>query len=358
MALELRYVDQLALSLFDKEASYDAGPGGWLAANACQMSGFEGLVNLDDAVVDDKEGVTHSEHPTIQMIAKKGWALEYTENRLKPHTLAGLASLHFGSSTPTKDGTFDAWRHKIVPVAAGTALPSIGCLYKEAGSQFQAKGIKSNTLTVKRNGDWLALTAALLGSGTRATDATDFPAIISESWLRWGEIAGFWLETGADISINATPTQGGQAISSGTPDDLTSRLLDFNFVHNNNLRGDLGYGPGGGLVRSDLEAGLRDASVTFKIKADDTTYATELAYYEDQDDVAIHLAVDTGTVIATGGSYKWGFDIIIPLLKLKPVKRDVEDDYHVLNFEASVFDDGTNDEVILYVYNAEAAYLA
>lgn len=357
MPLELRCVDQLALSLFDKEASYDAGPGGWLAANACQMSGFDGLVNLDDAVVDDKEGVTGTELPTIQAIEKKGWALEYTENRLKPNTLAGLAALHFGSITTVQDGALTAYRHKIVPVAPATALPSIGAIYKEAGSQYQAKGIKSNTFNLKTNGSWFALTSGLLGSGTRASDSTSFPAKISESWLRVGKVAGFWLESGANIQINASPTQGSQAISSATPDNLTSRLLDFNFTHNNNQRGDLGYAPGGGFSRSDLEYGLRDASITFKLKALSTTWATEFAYYENQDPIALHLGIDMGTVIADGGNYKFGFDLIIPLVKLKPIKRNVQDDYHTLDFEATVFDDGSNDEVIIYVYNAQSQYL-
>jgi len=358
MALHIRPVDQLALSLFDKEATYDAGPAAWLIANACQMSGFDGLCQIADTVVDDKEGVTGSEMATDQVIERKDWGLEYVENRLKPNTLAGLAGLHFGSSTPTKDGAFDAYQHKIVPVATGTVIPSIAAIYKQAGSQYLASGIKSNALTIKTNGNFFAITSALLGSGTRAADSETFPAKISESWLRTGKVAGLWIETGANISIEASPTQGAEAISSDTPDDLTSRLLEFNFTHNNNLRGDLGYEAGGGDVRADLDYGIRDAMVSMKIKALSSTWAAELGYYENQDDVAVHLAVDTGTVIDAGGAYKWGFDLIIPLIKLKPIQREVQDDFHVITLEGAVMDDGTNDEVILYVYNAQAAYLA
>lgn len=358
MVLELRNVDQLALSLFDKEASYDAGPGGWLAANACQMSGFDGIVQMDDAVVDDKEGVSGSEYPTVREIEKKGLAFEYTESRLKPNTLAGLAALHFGSVTSVQDGTYTAYRHKIIPVAPGTALPSIGALYKQAGSQYEAKGIKSSTFSLKWNGSWFSLACALLGSGTRASDATSFPAKISENWLRTGKIAGCWIETGADISIAATPTQGAQNISSATPDDLTSRLLDFSFDHNNNLRGDLGYAAGGGEVRSDLEYGRREGTVSIKIKALSSAWATELGYYENMDSMAVELHVDMGTVIDTGGAYKWGFILIIPLIKLDPIQREVQDDFHTFTLMGPVMNDGSNDEVILYVYNAQSVYLA
>ena len=37
MALERHYLDQLSLSLFDKEATYDAGPASWAAAGASSM---------------------------------------------------------------------------------------------------------------------------------------------------------------------------------------------------------------------------------------------------------------------------------------------------------------------------------
>ena len=44
MPLEIRNVDQLMLSLFDREATYDAGPAAWLAANACGMDDFDGII--------------------------------------------------------------------------------------------------------------------------------------------------------------------------------------------------------------------------------------------------------------------------------------------------------------------------
>lgn len=357
MALEMRYVDQIALSLFDKEATYNAGPAGWLIASACAMGGFDGLVQVADKVIDDREGVSGYELPTEQYIERYDWALEYTENRLKPNTLAGLAALHFGGMAVTQDGALVAYRHKLTPVAVGTVLPSIGALYKEAGSEYLAKGIKSNTFNLKTNGAFFALTSGLIGSGTRASDATAFPAKISESWLRTGKIAGLWIETGANITIG-TPTQGAEAISSATPDDLTSRLLEFNFVHNNNLRADLGYQPAGGDVRADLDYGRRGGTVTMKVKALSSAWATELGYYSNQDDVAVHLSCKMGDLIAAGGAYYWGFELIIPLIKLKPIKRDVQDDFHVITLEGDIHDDGVNDEVILYVYNAQAAYLA
>lgn len=358
MALELRNVDQLALSLFDKEASYDAGPGGWTAASACSMSGFDGMVQMEDSVVDDREGVTGTEYPTEQEIEKKGLALEYSEARMKPNSLAGLASLFCGASTPTQDGELVAYQHKIVPVAPGTALPSIGVLYEQGGSEYLAKGIKCNTLEIKTDGSWFGFKAGLIGSGTRSSDATAFPAKISESWLRTGKIAGLWIETGANISIEASPTQGAEAISSAAPDDLTTRMIEFAFTANNNLRGDLGYLAGGGDVRSELEYGRREAAVMIKIKALSSSWATELGYYENQDALAVHLAVDMGTLIAAGGAYNFGFDIIIPQLKLKPIQRDVQDDFHVITLEGDVQDDGTHDEFLIYAYNAQAAYLA
>jgi hypothetical protein len=355
--LEMRYVDQLALSLFDKEATYDAGPAAWLAANACSMKGFDGIVQTPDKLVTDKEGVTGYELPTDTVIELKDWVLDFTEPKLKPNTLAGLAALHFGSMAVTQDGAIVAYRHKATPVAAGTALPSIGGIYSEGGYQEIAKGIKSNTFSLKNNGAWWSLPCQLMGSGTRASDATPFPASISEGWMRFGKIAGLWIETGANISIDV-PVQGSEAISSATPDNLTSRLLEFEFTHNNNLRGDLGYQPGGGDVRADLDWGVRNGTVKMVLKRDSATYAAEMGYYDNQDDVAVHLCCKMGSLIADGGAYYYGFDLIVPMIRLKPITKGVQDDFHTITLEGDIHDDGTNDEVILYTYNAQAAYLA
>lgn len=358
MALELRNVDQLALSLFDKEASYDAGPGGWLAANACSMSGYDGLAQIGDEVVDDKEGVTGSEYGTEQHIVKKDWALEFTESRLKPNTLAGLAALHFGAVSTQQDGTYTAYRHKIVPVAPGVDIPSIGAIYKQAVTQYKATGIKSNNFSLKIAPPFFSLAVGLVGSGTRASDATSFPAKISESWLRTGKIAGIWIETGANISIASPPVQGAQNISSATPDNLTARVTDFTLNHSNNLRAEDGYIAGGGDVKSTLEYGRRSGNIELKIKAASASWATELAYYENQDKMALEVHCDMGVLIDASGAFKWGFILIIPMLKLKPIARDVRDDYHIITFASDIFEDGTNDEIILYVYNAQSAYLA
>ena len=437
MVLELRNIDKLALSLFDKEATYDAGPGAWTAGSACSMSGYDGIAQMEDETVDDKEGVTGTEFPTYQEILKKGWALEYTENRLKPNTLAGLAALHFGSVTTVQESGKTAYYHRMQPIYAGTAtktastiafvdsnpdtitdsgsgfvaagfkkgmvilvsgssnnngiftiasvaagtitlvpdatltaesagssitltalpLPSIGAIYEQAGSQYQAKGIKSNVFTLKLNAGFFALTSTLVGSGTRASDSTAFPAKISESWLKTGKITGLWVETGTNISIATTPTQGAENISSATPDDFTTRLLDFTFTHNNNLRADLGYIAGGGDVRSELEYGRREATVEMKIKALQTAWTTELAYYENQNTMAVELHCDMGALIDATGTWNYGFVLIIPQIRLNPVARDVQDDFHTITLSGAVQDDGTNPPVLLYVYNAQSAYI-
>ena len=157
MVLELRNVDQLALSLFDKEATYDAGPSAWLAANACSVTGFEGMAQFEDETVDDREGVTGTEMPTSQEILKKGWALEYTENRLRPNTLAGLAALHFGSFTTVQEAGKTAYYHKIQQLEGGTATITAATIafvdsnpdtITDSGNGFVAAGFKSGMVIV------------------------------------------------------------------------------------------------------------------------------------------------------------------------------------------------------------------
>jgi hypothetical protein len=135
-------------------------------------------------------------------------------------------------------------------------------------------------------------------------------------------------------------------------------LLDFTFTHNNNLRADLGYIAGGGDVRTELEYGRREATVEMKIKALSTQWATELAYYEDQDKMAVELHCDMGAKIDATGTWNYGFILIIPQIRIQPITRDVQDDFHAITLTGAVQDDGTNPPVLLYVYNAQSTYIA
>ncbi|MCK5021377.1 MAG: hypothetical protein KAS32_30475, partial [Candidatus Peribacteraceae bacterium] len=115
---------QFMLSLFKKEAVYDTAIA-MSSANACSLKGFECDVEYDDSVIDDKSEVTGTEHGTEQELVEKGVKLTIKEPKAKPNTVAGLAALVMGNVVSTQDSTFTGYKHKITPVAVGTAIPAI-----------------------------------------------------------------------------------------------------------------------------------------------------------------------------------------------------------------------------------------
>jgi hypothetical protein len=362
MAKQFRKLDQLMMSLGDKEASYDAGPGLWTFPSVYQLYEFgEAFVAWDDGIVTDEDTVHGTIWPTKSEIIRQDARFTYAEPRVRPTHLAGLAALAGGNlAASVQDGILTAYRHKIIPVAQIVQAPSIGLQEKASGEQYKYTGIKCDSFRLRRGGPdraYYELEAGLIGSGTRGTASDGFVDKVNEAPLTWGK-AQCWLETGVNISIDAAPTQGLENISGATPDNLTSRLLDFEFEWANDLQGDDGYLANSAKVRGRLDHGpRRGGRIRLVVIVDEATLATERGYYSNRDAVAIEIDVDSGVIIAETGAFKYGFDLIIPLLHLDPIARGVQDGFNVITFAGRCYDDGTNPLFQLYVYNAQATYL-
>ena len=346
---------QLMLSLFKKEATYDAGVT-MSNANACQMSDYEIDYDWNDVVTNDKDGIIGTEFGSYQEITEQGFTATYKESKCKPNTLAGLGMLALGAITSTQDEALASYRHKITPVAVNTALPSGQAELLDGGLQYAYKGVKVDTLKLSgKAGGYLELESNIIGSGTRATSATAFAAKISESWMKLSNCK-VWFETGANISIDATLTQALENISSATPDTFHTRLESFEFTWNNNLKGQAQHGGGG--VLQDLDYGRRNGELKFTLLFSDTT---ELDYYTSQAICAIEFDLK-GAIIAAGSGtdFYYGAHLIIPKLYLKkaPLPKGGVGDILTADYECECMADATNAAVILEVYNAQAAYLA
>lgn len=360
MAIQRHYLDQLMLSLFDKEATYDAGPGGWANTQACSMLEFgdaSAHEEWPDTVVRNDDTVGQ-EFAKRQELVRQDVRLVYEEPRAKPNSLAGLLALGLGTVTSTQDAALTAYRHKITK-AAQFSMPSIGAQVKhENGRQYKYTGIKSDGFTIAAAEAYFRLSSSLIGSGSRATAADAFAASISEDWLRWGDAKVFVKPTsGTAITIPATPSQG--AVNLGASNvELSSRVLELSGVWNNGQQGPLGYRAGSGKVKQNLHPGRRNGQVTLKIEVDDATEAAELDYYLNQTKLAFELNVDSGVVVATGGAFKFGLILIVPLIQFETRGRENEGEREALNFVGRIMDDGTNSEVVGFVYNAQSTYLA
>jgi len=344
----------LMMSLFGKEAEYDAGVT-ISTATACSMVGYEFEPSWPDKIENDKGDVTGKEHGYDQEIIQCGFEATYKESKAKPNSVIGLAALVLGAVSNSQDGELTAYKHIITPVPIGTGLPSGHIEHKKGGLQYKYTGVKGNSFKLSGEaGAPLSLEVALLGSGTRATSATEFVAAITESWLLLSKMS-VWMETGANISITAAASraQGVENISSATPDPLGPRFQKFNFAWNNNVTGQPGAGGDG--VFQDIDYGRRSAELKFGIIQ---SAGAELAYYTDQDVVAVEFNLK-GALIAVGGAMYYGVDLIVPRCKIKaaPLPAGGVDDDLTQEFDVEIFDDGTNSAVELIGYNAQAAYM-
>lgn len=346
---------QLALSLFKKETTYDAGVT-ISDANACSMSSYDQApIDWEDKLASDKDSVSGSEMATQQQILYYGSKLPYKEARAKPNTVAGLAALVLGSCVSDQDSSLTAYNHRITPVAFGVALPSIMAIEKIGAVQYGYKGIKGNTLNIsaKDEDGFVSVESELIGSGTRAVSTDSFPDKISESWMLLSN-AKVWMEDGSNITIAAAATQGAEDISSATPTELSPRIRSFDFSWDNKLAKQIGFGGGGSA--HDIDRARRQGGLKLTVLFND---ATELGFYENQTVCAVEFDLKGG-LIATGGTMYYGMHIVIPALQLKaaPQPKAGPSDTFTQDFDFEILDDGTNDAVIIDVWNAQAAYLA
>lgn len=361
MALQRHYLDQLMLSLFDKEATYGTGPGGWTGTSACSMLDFDDAsahADWDDTIQADTDVITGKEFISVQEIVRQSVRLTYTEPRVKPNTLAGLMGLCLGTVVTTQDGAEDAYRHKLTK-ATSVSLPSIGAQIKhDGGDQREMRGLKGETFTLQINGPYLQFTSQLVGSGYRVTSATPFAAKIAENWLRLGDAKFFLKDTGGTpITDPSSPVQGAANLG-GSEVNVSTRVRTFSLTWTNNLAVEAGYRASTGLLRGNFHPVRRTATLSIGFDVDSASEATELAYYLSQAKLAFELNLDSGVLIDAQGAFKYGLILIVPRLQLTRLPRTQEDQFEVLTMEGAVLDDGSNSEIIAHVYNARPTYLA
>lgn len=347
---------QIMMSVLTKEASYGAA----VVVNASNFQGFAGHSDYDpdwaDEVETDKDQVSGAEHGTTREVIAQGYKFSIAQPKARPQLVAAMIAGALGSDTPTQDGAFAAYRHKIVPVAAGTALPSFNVIGKKGDLQYLHKGNMVNSFEISGEaGKATSFAAEIMGSGHRAVNADSFIAAASESSIL-SKNGYIWIETSAAKSVDANATQGLENISSGTPRDLKAIIKKYSLKWNNNLEGQPGFGAGNGGVLQDLDYARRKAELSLDLVHVDET---DLNYYLNDTILTLEVEVK-GALIAAGGAMYYGYDIIIPrfMLTKAPLPKGGVNDTLSLAYEADIQDDGTLPAIIVNVYNSIPAYYA
>lgn len=200
------------------------------------------------------------------------------------------------------------------------------------------------------------MTVVIAGATTAGNDGSRVVTSVAVGALTFA--TGSWAaaEAGkAGMTVVGTPTQGTEDISLATPDNLSIRAQSFEFGWDNKAMGQPGFGGAGYL--QDVIYGRRAATFRATIQFAD---AAEIAYFTAQDACAVELDFKAAGLIAGGGSMYYGAQIVIPRMKIKayPQPKGGVNDALSQDFDFEVFEDGTNQAVIMDCYTAQAAYLA
>ena len=342
---------KVAMSCFTQESSYNDGVDNTTNDNASLMYGYEIGVDFADTIVNDKEEITGYEHGTSSQLTTKGIKITYKEAKTKPHTVAFLGMLAFGSWTSAAQNAM--YLHTITPVSHDSDLPSIEVDEEFGHLWHKYKGVKVNSFKLSASaGEPLALEVEMMGSGTKDRQTSRFttnPDKVEECWL-FAHQATIKLETGANISIDATPAIGTQAISGGTPTDISVRLKSFEFTRNNNLEGNYGFGS---QVLQELEHKKRENTISLELQFLDETY---LDYFNNQTNMALDIEF-IGSLVS--GSDHYAVKLVIPKFRLAaaPTPTGGVGDFVTCTFDGQVYNDTTNPDVILVVQNSQETYL-
>jgi hypothetical protein len=355
------------MSVGDKEAVYDAGPALWTFPAAATFTQYEeaSVQQWDDNIANDAQMISGYEGVTQQEIARFSDRFTYTETRTKPYTVAAMLGLTLGTIVGTQDGALAAYRQKITP-GSSLDLPSIGVqALHDGGVQYKYTGVKAESfeLSMAQADPYVRCSTVLIGSGSRVIAADAFPASVTENWLRIGAAKLYFKDTGGTpISIPTTPSQT-TANLGGSEVDWSSRILAWTFRWLNNIPADFGYRPGGGDVRSGLDATRRAGTVSLRLQLRSEDEATYLAHYTGQSKLALELNLKmaradvVGGVITVGGAMFYGVTLLIPRVQFQPFTRAQTNQLEDLQLEATVFDDKTNPMAVGFVYGTQAAYL-
>jgi hypothetical protein len=357
MPVGRHYHDQIMFGFYRLESAYNAALTDW-ATGACTMQDFDTNTpheSWDDLVTDDSGLITQEEYPTVQEIVRQGVHLAYSEPRVRPNALAGLALLALGEILTTQDGSLQAFRHRFTP-SNPLALPSMSAqVAHQRSSQFLYAGLKANTLTLANNGPYLRLVCDLFGSGFRQGSTTPFPPIVREPLLRWGDC---WLYlralSTAPLVVPAVPVQGSSNLGASAI-NISTRVLRMELNHPTNLWLEGGYRASSGMLRGQLLTSKRSTSILLELEVDTAREATELGWYLAQTPMAFEWQC-LGDVIVPGGMFRWGATLILPKVQFRSLQRDEQAQSDTLALRATVLSDQANAPLTLWVYNATPWY--
>lgn len=314
---------------------------------------FEGPpvdIEINEARTDEDE-ITGLNEPGRHEILN--WKLEGAHTqRSTPHNLAYFLACALGKvTTQTPDSSTDpaVRRHWIERDLVGVELPTVTLVEFDGVAQKRFPGVfvKSVKVNGERN-DFLKLEAQLGGMGKEESISIAKPAVVAESYLRYGDVE---FTRGGSLSGSVA---GGDLAVGGSPASFKADLRSFSWTIDNQAIPVYEMGDNTGYV-SRVERGDRfthELSAVFEMQ--DDAHKTGLV---NGTEYVLNIPIAGGVIPGGGGSFNYSADLIFPRVVYREAKKDRDGQALIVNAEFQVLEDGDYGSVIVKVVNEQGGYL-
>ena len=351
MATNLDRLRNVQMSTNSKESAYDT-------ADAVDS---KILVNVgvvpDDVVevINDLDLIGGTEEAGASTLISQSLSMGFAQNRVKPHTLAAIASFAMGTvTTTTPTGGTTARKHAITNAASSTmnSFTIEGLLKTGLQKKYSGMMVDSFNLGFQRGSNrFNNLTASLLGSGTVAA-GTASESEVSEAGLNAAN-AAVWLDaTTFDGSMTEDLDLTANDLTSN-PTALGSAVIGFEWDYRNNIDADFLYTIGSGDQFGIAERVARDQTVTLTLLWQNEDYRVQLLA---DTDMALQVKVKNAQIAAEG--FYYGYQVVFPKLRIASRPKSEQGGRMIETITFNVLEDATLGSSQLNVFNTQTAYMA
>jgi len=314
---------------------------------------FEGPpmdIEINEAQTNENE-VTGLNEPDVHEVLN--WKLEGSHTqRATPHNLAYFLAAAMGKvTTQTPDGVNDPTvrRHWIERDLVNVQPPTVTLVEFDGIAQKRFPGVFIQSVRVAggRN-DFLRLEAQLGGIGKEESIAISKPAVVQESYLRYGDVE---FTRGGSVSGSVA---GGDLAIGGSPLSFKADLKSFSWTIDNRAIPVYEMGDNTGFV-SRVERGDRftnNLSAVFEMQ--DDTHKTGLI---NGTEYVLNIPVAGAVIPGGSGAFNFSANFIFPKAVYREAKKSLDGQVLIVNAGFQVLEDSVYGSVIVKIINEQTGYL-
>jgi len=339
---------------------------GWRAFSAAKESAYGTPQTVDTSFnfegppsdIEPNEAQTDANEITGYHEATKheilNWRLDGShKQRAMPHNIAFFLGAVLGSVTTDQPDVIndpDVYRHWFERDIAGVAVPSFTLVEYDgvAKKRFAGAFIKSFKLSGDQN-DFIKMEADFGAMGKEESSAISKPAVVAESYLRYGDV-----ELTRGGALSGTVGAGTLAVGS-SPTSFKTALKKFEYGVSSDPRPIYEMGDNSGYV-SRVERGERwNHSLSAVLEMADDTHKTALI---NGTEYVLNIPIVGGVIAGGSGNLNYTAELIFPRVVYREARKDLDGDVVVVKADFEVMEDTTYGSVIVKVQNKQSAYLA